>query len=111
MAETSDTANAIVRPPLALAAAIVAGLGADWLYPLKFVPPSLPRVWVGAGIFAAGFALVIWAILMIRRAGTPVETIKPTTAIVANGPYRWTRNPIYLGMMLGLAGLAAGFDT
>ena len=56
-------------------------------------------------------ALAIWAIMTFSRAGTRVETVKPTTAIVANGPYRWTRNPIYLGMMLGLVGLAIAFDT
>ena len=35
----------------------------------------------------------------------------PTTAIVEAGPYRFTRNPIYLGMFLGLVGLAIGFDS
>jgi protein-S-isoprenylcysteine O-methyltransferase Ste14 len=43
--------------------------------------------------------------------GTRVETNKPTTRIVANGPYRFTRNPIYIGMLLGQAGLAVGFDS
>ena len=35
----------------------------------------------------------------------------PTTAIVTDGPYRFTRNPIYLGMFLGLVGLAIAFDN
>jgi protein-S-isoprenylcysteine O-methyltransferase Ste14 len=52
-----------------------------------------------------------WAITTIRRAGTRVETYKPTAAIVENGPYRFTRNPIYLGMFLGQAGLATGFNS
>jgi protein-S-isoprenylcysteine O-methyltransferase Ste14 len=62
-------------------------------------------------IFALAFALAIWAIVTIRKAGTQVETYKPTTTIVANGPYRFTRNPIYLGMVLGLIGLAIAFDS
>jgi protein-S-isoprenylcysteine O-methyltransferase Ste14 len=66
---------------------------------------------VGGIVFAAAFALAVWAIVTIRRAGTAVETVKPTTAIVANGPYRFTRNPIYLGMVLGQIGLAIGFDS
>jgi protein-S-isoprenylcysteine O-methyltransferase Ste14 len=45
--------------------------------------------------------LAIWALTTIRRAGTRVETNKPTTAIVENGPYRFTRNPIYICMFLG----------
>jgi protein-S-isoprenylcysteine O-methyltransferase Ste14 len=94
-----------------LAAALVAGLGLDWFYPLKFVPSAVPNAFIGGIAFAAGLGLTTWAIMTIRRGGTAVETVKPTTAIVANGPYRWTRNPIYLGMMLGLIGFAIGFDT
>ena len=111
MTETVDAANAIIRPPIAWGLAIVAGLGAGWPYPLPFVPPSIPHVLVGSVVFALGFALAIWAIVTIRRAGTQIETYKPTTTIVANGPYRFTRNPVYLGMFLGQAGLAIGFNN
>jgi protein-S-isoprenylcysteine O-methyltransferase Ste14 len=111
MNETADTANVVVRPPIAWALAIIAGLAAGWVYPWRFVPASIPHVWVGGGVFAAGFALAIWAIVMMREAGTQVETHKPSTTIVADGPYRFTRNPIYLGMFLGQAGLAIGFDN
>jgi protein-S-isoprenylcysteine O-methyltransferase Ste14 len=107
----SETANVVIRPPIAWALAIVAGLGLGWLYPLQFVPTSIPRAWVGGGVFAVGFALAISAIVTIRKAGTRVETNKPTTTIVANGPYRFTRNPIYIGMFLGQTGLAIGFDN
>ena len=62
-------------------------------------------------MFATGFAIAIWAIVTIRKAGTRVETNKPTTTIVANGPYRLTRNPIYIGMFLGQIGLAIGFNS
>jgi protein-S-isoprenylcysteine O-methyltransferase Ste14 len=47
----------------------------------------------------------------ITRAGSNVPTNRPTTSIVDAGPYRFTRNPIYLGMMLGLVGLAIAFDS
>ena len=111
MDAAADTSNAIVRPPLAWALAILAGLGLDWLYPLPFVPASIPNVWVGGALFALGFALAVSAIVTIRRAGSRVETVKPTTTIVSNGPYRWSRNPIYLGMVLRQVGLAVGFDS
>ena len=111
MSETVDTSNVVIRPPIAWALAIVAGLGLGWLYPLQFAPTSIPRAWVGSGVFAVGFALAISAIVTIRKAGTRVETNKPTTTIVANGPYRFTRNPIYIGMFLGQTGLAIGFDN
>ena len=111
MCQDTDTSNAMVRPPIAWILALAAGVAAAWLYPLRFVPASVPGVWVGGAIFAIALALAIWAIVTIRQAGTQVETYKPTTAIVANGPYRFTRNPIYLGMVLGLIGLAIAFDS
>jgi protein-S-isoprenylcysteine O-methyltransferase Ste14 len=106
-----DNSNAVVRPPIAWALAFAAGLGLDWLYPLPFVPASIPGRWVGGIVFAAAFALAIWAIVTIRKAGTAVETVKPTTTIVASGPFGFTRNPIYLGMILGQIGLAIAFNS
>ena len=111
MSQDTDTSNAAVRPPVAWLLALAAGVAADWLYPLRFVPASIPAAWVGGAIFAIALALAIWAIVTIRNAGTQVETYKPTTTIVANGPYRFTRNPIYLAMVLGLIGLAIAFDS
>jgi protein-S-isoprenylcysteine O-methyltransferase Ste14 len=111
MTGSTDSSNAIVRPPIVLALALAAGLAADWTYPLPWIPGGWPKAWIGAAVFAAAFALAVWAISTIRGAGTAVETVKPTTAIVADGPYRYTRNPIYLGMFLALTGLAIGFDS
>jgi protein-S-isoprenylcysteine O-methyltransferase Ste14 len=107
----TDSSNAIIHPPIAWALSFFVGLGLDWLYPAPFVPSAVPHVWVGAAVFALAFALAVWAITTFRRAGTRVETHKPTTAIVMSGPYRFTRNPIYLGMFLGQIGLAIGFNS
>ena len=60
-----------------------------------------PQLRSGCAVFSVGFVLAILAITMIRRAGTRVETNRPTTAIVENGPHRFTRNPIYICMFLG----------
>jgi protein-S-isoprenylcysteine O-methyltransferase Ste14 len=111
MENRADNSNAVVRPPIAWALSFVAGLGLDWLYPMPFVPTFIPAAWVGCAIFALGFVLGIWAIVTFRKAGTRVETNRPTTTIVAGGPYRFTRNPIYVGMFLGQSGLAVGFNS
>jgi protein-S-isoprenylcysteine O-methyltransferase Ste14 len=110
MAETIDRPNVLIPPPIPWALAILAGLVVGWLYPLQFVPTSIPRAWVGGGLFVLAVALAVWAIVTIRKAGTQFDVHKPTTAIVENGPYRFTRNPIYLGMFLSQAGIAIGFD-
>lgn len=111
MSDTADTANVIVRPPIAWALAVVVGLALDWLLPLPFMPAALPAGWIGGAVFAAAFALAVWAIATITRAGSNVPTNRPTTAIVIAGPYRFTRNPIYLGMMVGQIGLAIALDS
>jgi protein-S-isoprenylcysteine O-methyltransferase Ste14 len=111
MADTTDTANVIIRPPIAWAVAVLAGLALNWLMPLPFVPAAVPAGWLGAMVFALALALLAWAIVTITRAGSNVPTNLPTTTIVESGPYRFTRNPIYLAMFLGLIGLAIAFHN
>ena len=111
MADTTDTANVIFRPPFAWAVAVLAGLALNWLMPLPFVPAAAPAGWLGAMVFVLALALFSWAIVTITRAGSNVPTKLPTTTIVDSGPFRFTRNPIYTGMFLGLIGLAIAFDN
>jgi protein-S-isoprenylcysteine O-methyltransferase Ste14 len=111
MNDTADTAEVIIRPPLAWGLAVIAGFTLDWLTPLPFLPANLPASWLGAIVFVLALALGVWAIATITRAGSNVPTNLPTTTIVESGPYRFTRNPIYLGMFLSLIGLAIGFDN
>ena len=111
MAAATDTAQVIIRPTLAWGLAVVAGLAFNWLVPVPFLPPDLPAGWLGATVFVLAVALLAWAIVTITTAGSNVPTNRPTTTIVESGPYRFTRNPIYLSMFLGLIGLAIAFDN
>jgi protein-S-isoprenylcysteine O-methyltransferase Ste14 len=112
MADTADTANVLVRPPVAWVLAILAGIALDWwLIPLPFLPDEEPETLLGAVVFFLALALAFWAVATMTRAGSNVPTSLPTTTIVETGPYRFTRNPIYLGMVLGLIGLAIAFDS
>ena len=106
-----DTAQVIIRPPLTWALAVIVGLALDWLLPLPFLPTGLPAALLGAMVFVLALALFAWAIITITRAGSSVPTNRPTTTIVDSGPFRFTRNPIYTGMFLGLIGLAIAFDN
>jgi len=111
MADTTDTANVKVRPPIMWVVAVLAGLVLNWLMPLPFIPAAVPAAWLGALVFVAALALFGWAIATMTRAGTNVPSKLPTTTIVDTGPFHLTRNPIYVGMMLGLIGLAIAFNS
>jgi protein-S-isoprenylcysteine O-methyltransferase Ste14 len=111
MSDTADTAHVIVRPPIAWALAVLVGLTLQWVVSLPFMPASVPAGWIGGIVFVLALALFAWAIATMTRAGSNVPTNLPTTTIVETGPYRFTRNPIYLGMFLGLVGLAIAFDN
>jgi protein-S-isoprenylcysteine O-methyltransferase Ste14 len=111
VSDEADTAKVLVRPPIAWLVAVLAGFALDWLRPLPFVPAALPAHWPGAIVFALALALFAWAVATMIRAGSNVPTSKPTTTIVESGPYRLTRNPIYLAMVLALLGLAIAFNS
>ncbi len=111
MADTADTANVIIRPPLAWGLAVIVGLALNLLVPWPFLPADMPAGWIGALVFVLALVLFAWAVITMTKAGSNVPTNRPTTTIVESGPYRFTRNPIYLGMVLGLIGLAIAFDS
>src|SRR5262249_59668369 len=102
MADTADTWNVAVRPPIAWALAVLAGLALNWLAPLPFIAAAVPAAWAGAMVFALALTLVAWAIATMSRAGSNVPTSLPTTTIFDTGPYRFTRHPLYLALVLGL---------
>ena len=79
--------------------------------PLPIVAAAMLAGWLGALVFAFALALLVWAIAAMTRGGSNVPTNRPTTTIVHGGPYRFTRNPIYLGMVLGLIGLAIALNS
>jgi protein-S-isoprenylcysteine O-methyltransferase Ste14 len=103
-----DSAQVIAPPPLLLLGALAAA-GALHLY----VPVGLGLGALGrwAGLLFASIAAILggWAILNVKRAGSTVRPHLPVHAIVCRGPYRLTRNPMYLGLLLLL--LAAGLWT
>ena len=99
-----------LRPPRIYLASIVAGALLGIAVPLTFVPEpfALP---IGAPLAAIAVALLVWAVRTFRTAGTPVPAREPTTTIVRNGPYRFSRNPIYLAYSLFQLGLAIALDN
>ncbi|MCX4220263.1 isoprenylcysteine carboxylmethyltransferase family protein [Pseudomonas sp. MCal1] len=106
-----DSAGVRFPPPFIYQGALLLGLAAERFVALRFF--GIDRWWLvvtGALLFAAGVATMLAAAGLFRRLGTHVPPSRPTTLIVTTGPYRWTRNPMYLGMALVYAGIAVGFE-
>jgi protein-S-isoprenylcysteine O-methyltransferase Ste14 len=89
-------------------AAIVTGLLLHFAWPIPFVPSLAMPFGALIAVFAA--TLFIWSIRTFDSAGTPVPGNRPTTAIVKVGPYRFSRNPIYLAFSLFQTGIALGIN-
>jgi len=105
-----DVAGVIAPPPLIYGGTLLLGLLLGTVLPTPFI--SAPLRWIVAFVFLALAAVfVAWPILLMTRAGTSPIPETPTTAIVTRGPYAFTRNPIYLGMAFGYAGVAIGVNS
>src|SRR5262245_21905881 len=101
-----DSANlGLIRPPLVYLRAIVVGLAIHAVWPVRLVPPAFGTA-VGLVLTLGAIALFVSAVRTFRAAGTPVPGNEPTTTIVRTGPYRFSRNPIYLAFSLLQLGLA-----
>ena len=95
----------LVRPPLVYLGSIAVGLVLHLLWSARLVPPSASTP-VGAMVTVLAIALFVAAVRTLRAAGTPVPGNRPTTTIVRAGPFRFSRNPIYLAFSLLQLGLA-----
>jgi protein-S-isoprenylcysteine O-methyltransferase Ste14 len=99
-----------VRPPFVYLVALLIGVGIDLVRPARWLPAEL-GAWVGVPIMMAALALFVSSIRRFKAAGTPVPGNKATTAIVQSGPYRFTRNPIYLAFSLLVLGVACALNS
>ena len=109
--QTEDRADVVVRPPLLWFLLVGAGYGLSWLLALRFVPASWPNIWIGAGVFAIGGGFAFWSFRQFKEFHGDVDTHTPSSALVDTGPFAFSRNPIYCGMVLGIAGAAIAADT
>jgi protein-S-isoprenylcysteine O-methyltransferase Ste14 len=97
-----------VPPPLFF---VVGWVAAWWLdrqigFAIDAAGASVLQVAVGAVLVAGGLALMGWALSTFVRARTAVLPVRPARLVVTTGPFRRTRNPMYLGLATAYLGLA-----
>lgn len=97
-----------VPPPLLFAATFLAGFGLERLWPLGPALGAHGAVWAGAGAALAGCGVLLGAaaIAAFARARTTVIPHGNPARLVTAGPYRFSRNPMYLGLALTYLGIA-----
>jgi protein-S-isoprenylcysteine O-methyltransferase Ste14 len=112
VSERSDQATSGVKVPPPLL--YLAGFGIGVVLELAF-PIDRPSAAIAIAGAAVGVALWLWldgvATMRFRAARTSMIPMRPSTALVTSGPYRFTRNPMYLGMAFLYAGAALGFGV
>lgn len=105
-----DSPRVFIPPPAIIIGTLLVGLGLDGRLiaaPEWMLIPTM----VGMSISLLGVSLIVAALGRFRRVGTRAEPWQPSTTLVRNGVFRFTRNPMYLGMLLVYAGIALALQS
>jgi protein-S-isoprenylcysteine O-methyltransferase Ste14 len=103
-----DGAQVEMLPPHIFLLHLMAGIVLSWLIPIHF-----GHGWGGLGLifFAGAFGVMLWCRKLFQEAETNIRPGQPTTVIIQTGPYKYSRNPIYVAFLVGFAGLAMMADA
>ena len=110
MSVEPDRANVLTMPPFIYIGFFLLGIGLQYLWPIKLLSLTA-QLTIGLGLVAISFIMVGQAIPRFRKAGTSFDVNTPTTTIITDGAYKYSRNPIYLSMAVLHAGLAIALDN
>ncbi|MCH2546479.1 MAG: isoprenylcysteine carboxylmethyltransferase family protein [Alphaproteobacteria bacterium] len=94
-----------IVPPVWLLIAMILMYGLRALFPIMAVVPE-NYTFIGQVFVFAGFSVMYLAIQAFKKAQTPLKPFVPVKSLVVNGPFRYSRNPIYMGMFLVVIGWA-----
>ena len=94
----------LLRPPIIFLSTILFGIALNRAWPRPFMPPTLALL--GPFVILCAILLFLLSLREFRAAGTSVRGTERTATIVQTGPYRFSRNPIYLSFILLVLGLS-----
>ena len=105
---SADTSGVTIFPPAVYLGGLVIGYVLWWFWPVPIAGDGISLVVriLGIVVLLLGGWLMFSATGLFARIGTNISPFEPTTKLATDGPYRFTRNPIYLGMALILGGFA-----
>ena len=105
-----DAPEVIIHPPVLVAIALAVGLGLEWIFPTQLFDPEL-GFWLGLLLIGVAVLLVSGPAIQFFKAKTGIATFQPASKLVTSGIYGLSRNPIYIGLIAGLLGLALLIDS
>jgi protein-S-isoprenylcysteine O-methyltransferase Ste14 len=107
--DSPKTSGIHFPPPFLYVGVLLLGLLLEKLIPVAPPPRALSRL-LAALLLMPAIGLLLWSLGLFLKARTSPLPMRPTTSLVFSGPYRWTRNPMYLAMLLLYIGIALLFD-
>jgi protein-S-isoprenylcysteine O-methyltransferase Ste14 len=110
MATGADNPGVVARPPLIYLAAFLVVLVCRWVWPMP-IDLQGRGLWYGIAVVALGLATAIWGRRTMTAAGTNINPALPAKTIVSSGPFRFSRNPLYLCLTLMYLGLTLAVNT
>lgn len=106
----ADNPGVIAPPPVIYAVPLAVGWYVNSLDPFPMMPPLYAK-WIGIALIGVAIVLMLLAGLQFSRRHTSMIPYRPTTAIIQSGPFRVTRNPIYLADTVCYVGVAILLNT
>ncbi|MFN7956995.1 MAG: isoprenylcysteine carboxylmethyltransferase family protein [Holophagaceae bacterium] len=106
-----STSGKSPQPPLLFLGCLLLGGGLGFLHPLDLGLPGAVRLGLGGLLLILVILHGGWGLLTFRRMGTTPEPNGLASALLTTGPFRWTRNPLYLGLATLLACFGVGLDS
>ena len=107
---TADNAGVIAIPPIVYLAGLLLGLVIHYLYPIEFLPESL-SVWLAILLILVSIPIALAALAAFIRAKTSMDVRKPTTVVVTDGIFRFSRNPMYIALTLLYSGIGVWVNS
>ncbi len=107
----SDTPGVRFPPPVIVAGFLGVGIVVDRVFKTGFGETAGIFSYLGFGLIGAGALLMLWCALLYRRAKTSILPHTEDSAMIETGPFGFSRNPIYLAMLLIFAGICLAWDA
>jgi protein-S-isoprenylcysteine O-methyltransferase Ste14 len=106
-----DVAGVIAPPPVLFAGVFLIGFAMQRMHPLGFGPDRQLHLWLKLIFLNGSGALALWASGFMVHARTHINPLRPSTALVTGGPYRFSRNPLSVSLVMLYIGMALQINT